>query len=162
MIQRRPSPRSVFTVRRQVSPATRAAELQWLLAWEEMSARADAAGALYDEKPRTSPATEFRVVHRMEDGHWIPVRCFLATSTPFVAESECPPWAGVFLARCDGTATVREHLAWLKREGLAPEDAVEGEFVELVSALIASGFLEAPSCPLPAAPAPAVSVGATT
>ena len=91
----------------------------------------------------------------MQGGTWVADECALTTASPFAVEARCPPWTGTLVARCNGERTTRDHLQFLKEIGAVPPDALESEFVKLVRALIAGGFLELADFPLPeVAPAP--------
>jgi hypothetical protein len=54
-----------------------------------------------------------------------------------------------FLSHCDGVRTVRDHLEWLKGEGLLPPEAPEAEFAALVRSMLAGAFLEVLEIALP-------------
>jgi len=144
VLQRRNSARSVFTNRRQMGEKTGAAELEWLLTWEtELAEDSEAPFGLIDARPVANPRAELRLVHRIEAGEWVTAKCWVATDLPFALEASCPVWMAAFLARCDGTRTVREHLQQLKDLGVVPEGAAEGEFVAMVRNFVGAGLLEA-------------------
>lgn len=151
VVQRSRGAREVFTARRQAGPASGAAEVEWLLAWETAMARPDAVRALSGARPVASPHCRLRLSHAMREGRWAAEECVLSTAHPFLLEAKCPPWTAELLARCDGRRTVRQHLEWLKQRGEVPADAPEAEFVRLVRSLSAGGFLQIGELP----PAPA-------
>jgi hypothetical protein len=123
---------------------TGAAELEWLLTWEtELAEDPEAPFGLIDARPVANPRAELRLVHRIEAGEWVTAKCWVATDLPFALEASCPVWMAAFLARCDGTRTVREHLQQLKDLGVVPEGAAEGEFVAMVRNFVGAGLLEA-------------------
>ena len=142
VLQRRSTPRAVFTTRRQMGVETDVADFDWLLDWETSQAQdPDGPPALIEARPVANPGAELRLVHRIESGEWVTAKCWVATERPFALEASCPVWMAAFLARCDGTRTVREHLRHLKELGVVPEGAAEGEFVEMVRKFLGSGLL---------------------
>ena len=143
VLQRRDGARPVFTTRRQMGEQTGAAELEWLLGWETALAEdPESPAGLIDARPVANSRAELRLVHRIEAGEWVTAKCWVATDLPFALEASCPVWMGTFLARCDGTRTVREHLRQLKELGVVPEGAAEGEFVGMVRNFMGGGFLD--------------------
>jgi methylase of polypeptide subunit release factors len=149
VIQRRAELREVFTARRQVGAGVGLPETEWLLQWETAAAQAPAVQGLIEARPIACPRIRLGLGHVMQAGTWVPDECSLATSVPFAVEAKCPPWTATLIARCDGRRTTREHLQFLKENGAVPADAPESEFVKLVRALIAGGFLEVPEFELP-------------
>lgn len=149
VVQRRSDARSVFTSRRQVGPAMGLAETEWLLRWEAAAAQPATVQALIDARPFAPPHTHLRLAHTMNHGAWVADGCVLASETPFAVEASGPAWIATLVARCDGQRTTRDHLLFLKESGAVPPDAPESEFVKLVRALIAGGFLEVADFPLP-------------
>jgi methylase of polypeptide subunit release factors len=143
VLQRRNGPRPVFTTRRQMGEETAAAEFEWLLGWETALAEdPESPPDLIDARPVANPRAELRLVHRIEAGEWVTAKCWIATDLPFALEASCPVWMAAFLARCDGTRTVREHLRHLKDLGVVPEGAAEEEFVGMVRKFVGGGLLD--------------------
>ncbi len=149
VIQRRSREREVFTARRQVGSAMGVPEVEWLLRWEATAAQRGVLEDLIEERPTTASGIRLRLAHSMQNGAWVPDECQLATAWPFAVEAKCPPWTAALLAHCDGRSTSREQLDFLKARGDLPEDAPALEFVKLIRALIAGGFLEVPAFQLP-------------
>jgi len=136
--------RPAATLRRQLSPHTRARDLQWALDWHVTVAgwQGSGAGHLLRSRLRANPRAEVRTIHGQHAGRWVLDRCFLVTSAPFIAEASCPPgYAALFMA-CDGRVTGRELLQQLKEQGLVPDDAPEAEFAEVLKRLVEHGLLE--------------------
>jgi hypothetical protein len=73
----------------------------------------------------------------------------IPTDYPCEASAGCSVEASEFVARCDGVMTVREHIQWMKKNGMLPADADEEGFAILVRALIDGGFLEIDAFPFP-------------
>jgi hypothetical protein len=130
-------------------------EVEWLLRWETAAAQPARVQELIQSRPMVSPRFRLQSGYTMDTGAWAADECSLATAWPFAVEARCPPWVAGMVTRCDGQRTVRDHLRILKETGEVPVDAPETEFVKLVRALIAGGFLEVadfplpPSCPTP-------------
>ena len=150
VVQRRRSPREVFTVRQQVGPETDAGAIEWLLRWHTMIHDPAMAGDLLEVKPIASDRIELRVVHRAHEGQWQADTCSVAARYPFVAEADCSVWVPQFIARCDGTVTVRDHLRMLKAGGAVREQADEAAFAGFVRQFLDQGFLELDKCRIPA------------
>ena len=155
VIQRRSEVRQVFTARRQVGSAMGVPEVEWLLRWETAAAQHPTLQRLIESRPAVASRVRLRLAHTMQAGTWVPDECLVATPWPFAVEAKCPPWTATLLARCDGHSTTSDHLEFLKGRGDIPADAPASEFVKLIRALIAGGFLEVADFRLPAdAPKP--------
>ncbi|MEO7986132.1 MAG: methyltransferase [Gemmatimonadales bacterium] len=141
--------RPAYTARRQAGPRTGVRELEWLDRWESAASHTAFLERLMEAGPRVSPECRMQLSHAPAEGGWVVGECVLAIPWPFQVEAKCPPWTASFLNRCDGGRSVREHLAWLKAEGLVPRDAPEREFAALVRTLLAGAFLEIPEFALP-------------
>jgi methylase of polypeptide subunit release factors len=149
VVQRRSESREVFTARRQVGAGVGLPETEWLLQWEAAAAQPATVQGLIEARPIASSRARLRLAHALQSGTWVADECTLATASPFAVEARCPPWTGTLVGRCDGRKTTRDHLQFLKESGAVPADAPESEFVKLVRALIAGGFLELADFPLP-------------
>ena len=136
--------RQAVTIRRQLSPLTRARDLQSALAWQAAAASWEGSGAgrLLRARVRANPRAEVRTIHRQHGGQWVLDRCFLVTQAPFLAEASCPPGYATLFMACDGRVTGREVLQRLKEAGLVPDDAPELEFAEVLKRLAEHGLLE--------------------
>ena len=150
VLQRRREPREVFTVRQQVGPTTDLQALEWLLRQHTLLSEPAARDALLEEKPIAAQGIELRVVHRAHGGRWQADSCSVAARYPFVAEADCSVWVPQFIARCDGTVTVRDHLRMLKEHGAVRAQAEESAFAEFVRQFLEQGFLELETCRIPA------------
>ena len=152
VIQRRDVAREVFTARRHVGAGVGLPEMEWLLDWEAAAAQAALLERLPDLRPAVSSRIRIQLGHTMQSGSWVPEDCTLSTASPFAVEARCPSWTGSLLSRCDGARSCREHLQWLQESGAVPADAQLSEFVKLIRALIAGGFLEVDAFRLPPVP----------
>jgi hypothetical protein len=149
VLRRHGERRSAFTARRQAGPKTGLRELEWLGRWESAASDTAFPERLMEARPRVSPECRMHLTHAPVDGEWVVAECVLTTAWPFQVEAKCPPWTASLLTQCDGRRTVRDHLAWLKAEGLVPADAPEGELATVVRMLLAGAFLEIPAFALP-------------
>ncbi|HUF27357.1 MAG TPA: methyltransferase [Gemmatimonadaceae bacterium] len=154
VVQRLAEPREAFTVRHQVSERTDASALSWLLDWHSMVASPAAAARLLEERPFAAPGVELRVVHREQAGSWPATECSVAARYPFDSEAECSVWVPQFMAHCDGTVSVREHLRRLKERGVVGSQATEEEFASFVRNFLDHGFLQLERCRIPATSGP--------
>jgi hypothetical protein len=93
--------------------------------------------------------SELRVHSALKDGSWMPVTTTIGTSGPFAAKTQCPVWFPTLLARCDGRATTREHLARLRAEGVVPATVSDDDFARLVRDLADVPLLELNDFPMP-------------
>jgi hypothetical protein len=142
IIQRKESGRSAFTVRRQKGERSKAAETEWLRSWETTWANPSSIERVLQSRPLASRDFELHVVHAHRKGELAPVKFTLKTSYPFTVEHECSAWVATLVARCDGSATAREHFEAGKRDKWIPCDMPNDEFAGTVGGLVSSGFLE--------------------
>ena len=141
VVQRRSEPRPVFTARRQAGLGMDQADIEWLMNWEAAAAQPATVQRLIDARPVVSPRLRYRLAYGMEGGGWVADECMLSTTSPFVIDAKCQAWTATLVTRCDGQRTSRDHLDFLKEIGAVPTDAPESEFVKLIRALVAGGFL---------------------
>jgi hypothetical protein len=112
-----------------------------MLRWEHRMRAPESWRDVLDARPKATGRGELRVTQRLVGGEWVPSSITLATEGPFVASMACTPETAAFLARCDGTRTVREHLALLVELGHAPADASDEGIAKLVQSLVSTGIL---------------------
>jgi methylase of polypeptide subunit release factors len=143
IIQRHAAPRPGFTVRRQRAPGSGRAVLDWLLRWETELA-AQGPEWLLGMRPRASPHVELLATHRMANGELTPTAYRLQTNHPFSMEAKATPWMGVLVARCDGTATGREHYAYLRKLDAFSDSVTPADFARLLGQLVSGGFIVIP------------------
>jgi SAM-dependent methyltransferase len=142
VVQRRSEARTVFTARRQAGLGMGQADIEWLLHWEAAATQADLVQRLIEARPVVASHIRYRLTYGMQGGAWVADECILSTASPFVIDAKCPPWTATLVTRCDGRRSTRHHLNFLKETGAVPQDAPESEFVKLIRALVAGGFLE--------------------
>lgn len=147
-VQRAEARDTVFTARTRRGPRTTSGELEWLLAWEAAQTHTEVAEFL-DVAPRATRGIRLFTVHQLGATGWEPVEHNIGSESPFLFEGPCPPWAGDFLARCDGVRTVRDHFRWLREHDRVPPDSTETDFADLIRTLITAGLIQIDSFPLP-------------
>ena len=130
---------------------TRAEDIRWFLGY--LSATVEWGDEenrrLLDSRVRAFPDTELRVTSLLRDGVWTEAGNVIETNAPFPSSSACPRWFPSLLARCNGAATVREHLAWLRAEGVVPATTSDDEFAQLIRELADVPYFELDLFPLP-------------
>jgi carbamoyltransferase len=146
-LQRRESPRPVFTVRRQTVKGTGTSEMMAAIELETMLVQPDGCDRILGSRPVANPRTELRVVHRLVAEGWEASEHVLQSAHPFSMEARTDPWAPYLIALCDGKRTVLEHLDDLKQAGAIAPDAPPTEFARAVAVLISGGFLRMGSRP---------------
>lgn len=152
VVQRHRSPVPTITTRRQVAPAISPREVDWLLEWEAAVRDPAMPAALLDARPRVPATVDLMMNMRQQGEEWMPTEIAMGTPWPFMLKVDAPVWSATLLSRCDGKATVREHLEFFQANGVvsAPEGA--DHFLKLVQILISAGILEIASHPLPPIP----------
>ena len=142
VIQRRNSPRSVFTTRRSAGQRIGREEIAWLLKWETFAAGPSALEDLQEKAPVVRPALEFHALHRMREGKLAPEQFSLHTEAPFFGDCKVQFWVGFLLPLCDGKSTVRQLWEACKTNNLIHAATPLHEFARLIGVLISGGFLE--------------------
>jgi hypothetical protein len=141
VIQRRRSPRGVFSVRRRAGKGTGGRQVDWLLRRETAALELGSAEWLLEAKPRRSPGVHLNVSHQLGTDGWGPTERWLQTDAPFQLTAKCPPWAARLVADCDGRITVREHLEALRESGVIGEQTSQEVLLSSVGVLLAGGFI---------------------
>lgn len=134
VIQRRATPRSVFTLRRTTSARTGPAEVAWLVDWGTVALDAE---KLLEAKPRGRANVRLHVEHRFQDGAWQPETFGLESDYPFETLIRAESWTASLLMLADGTQTVRQLHERLAGDSVPPE-----EFALVVGVMISAGLLE--------------------
>ncbi|HEX6534372.1 MAG TPA: methyltransferase [Gemmatimonadaceae bacterium] len=146
VVQRHAHARAPFTLRKRAG-AARVREgdaIEWLLAWETANAERDLTPALLDARPIAAPGVLLRTEQHLFEGAFRVHGCALRTETPFLETTDCSLDAAAFLARCDGTLTLREHAERLAGEGLvnAGDPEALGALTSLVRGLVGAGCVD--------------------
>jgi hypothetical protein len=141
VIQRRCSPRGVFSVRRRAGEETRGEHVEWLLRRETAARELGSDEWLLDARPRRSPGVQLNILHQMGTDGWGPTERSLRTAAPFPLTAKCPPWAAELVAGCDGRTTVREHFERLRSGGVIAEQSSQQVLLSSVGVLLAGGFI---------------------
>ena len=136
------SRRRGFTVRRQTSPRTASAEIEWVLRWESQAASPAAAALLLEARPVPSKNLELRVLHRVEQGALMPAEFTLQVAYPFNMECEVHPWTAALIELCDGSRTGLELHGHCLEHGWIPAEITAEKFAGFLSLLVSGGLLE--------------------
>jgi SAM-dependent methyltransferase len=131
-----------FTVRRQTSPRTASAELEWALRWESQAASPDAATLLLGARPVPAKNLELRVLHRIEQGALTPAGYALQVAYPFNMECPVHPWTAALIELSDGRRTGLELHSHCLENGWIPAEITAEKFAGFLSLLVSGGLLE--------------------
>ena len=154
LIERHAAPRPPITLRRALGSARSGAALDWLLAVERAGLAPDFEARLLESRPAAVPGVRLRTEQQLlGDRTWAIRTCTLASDVPCASTFDCSVDAATFLSQCDGTRTVREHVARLVAEGMLSADHAEASVMALVKCFVAGGYLEVEAFPLPRPPA---------
>jgi SAM-dependent methyltransferase len=143
MIQRRAERRPVFTVRRQLGPATASADHHWLLDWETSAIRSGASDMLA-LRLRTREGISLRVTHKLEGQAWTPESYRFDIRHPFDMELNAQAWAAHLMQRADGSLTGAQLLEAMKSDGAIVPETPPLEFANMLALLVSGGFLQIP------------------
>jgi SAM-dependent methyltransferase len=143
IIQRKSSPREVFTVRRKSGPESGSSEVEWLMGWLTRNVEPANRGELLATRFVTSEKCEMTVEHRMEDGEMAVAGMRLRTRHPFDMECRIQPWTGQFIAECGRPMTGQEIYDYCRREEIIRGQVTAQDFTALLDMLTSGGFLEA-------------------
>lgn len=133
--------RPAVTVRRARSPHTDAAAIDWLLAWMRASTDPSLTERLLDARPRLSPHARLDMDYVAGGDGWQSTGCALRVDAPFALTVNVSMEAAGFLSACDGSATVREHIARMVRDGSADADTDALGIAGMVRSFAVGGFL---------------------
>lgn len=141
VLQRRESPRPVFTARRQKGAHSGLAQMEWLRRWETASTRPGHLASLLGARPVASPEIRFQLINRLGNGQWVASECWLESETPFPVKAQTPLWTASLVARADGSKTARELLESFKASATLPPDTRDDDFAGVLQTFISAGFL---------------------
>jgi hypothetical protein len=141
VIQRKQDARQAFTARRQAGQGMGTKDVEWLLGWEAAVATRADPGWLLDVRPMASPHCRLRLDQSLTRDGWKAEQSLLSTTVPFAVEARCPPWIATLIARCDGERTSRDHIEFIKQQGMVSPEVPDAELMLLIRSLIAGGFL---------------------
>jgi methylase of polypeptide subunit release factors len=152
LMQRRTSARAVVTRQHASTGHATADDILWLMRYHStvVSWGREETDRLLDSRIRALPGMELHTKSVLQGDAWVQQSTAIGTNTPFGASAPCPPWFPSLLVRCDGQRTAREHLAWLREQGLLPMSTSDSDFAVLLRELADVPFLELDAFPLPA------------
>lgn len=154
ILQRRATDRAPFTIRRERTEASRAAEAEWLMNWCTRCAEEDVVPMLLDARPRLLSIPRLEVTHRVENGEWKVATSKIVTEYPFLRTVEISLNGAMLLSLCDGNHTGREVFARVRAGGAMPQEVPESAFAEFLRELVTEGIIgfgEEPVAPVPSA-----------
>ncbi len=144
VVQKHVTAGPALTLRRERSgKGNFAAAVDTLLRWERFGRTPGALERLVEVRPRLSPRARLQVTHAPGDGSWALEACRVVVDEPLRSQLDASPRAAAFLAWCDGTRTLRDHVERLIAEGASAPDAPLDSFARLVLPLLQEGVLEA-------------------
>jgi hypothetical protein len=139
-IERHLTPRDPAIVRLKRTPATTGRELEQLCDWlsrresPDLNQRMLAAYPTIDRNARLRQ-TQLLVGDKWkEDGE-----TEFETTWPFVVALQCPRDVAQFLARCDGTRTVKQLIAWLRQKGILNAGVPDHAVLSILASCVVAG-----------------------
>jgi len=150
VIQRRATPRKVFTLRRKASLRSSPLELFWTLKWEVLVAEGKLAARLLPSELKAVPGTRLDIEHRLDGGSdWDAHRYQISTNYPFQMECDNAAFLALVTSRLQTPATGTALFEQLKQAGILHPETDPEEFSEALATLISGGFIQTSICPLP-------------
>jgi SAM-dependent methyltransferase len=151
LMRRHSGERPAITARVQSGEKISPQHVDWLLDWESDCRDPAFTAFLLDSHPYISPGTELHVLHRLEEGRFVPGAFAVESKLPFVSELRCGKWLAGVISQCDGVRTWRDHFEEAQRDGLIDSaEASAEEFAGLLGMLVGQGILRLRERPLPA------------
>lgn len=150
IIQRRATPRKVFTVRRRAGRHTSPDALFWMMKWETMVAEGNLAARLLGSELKAVPGARLNIEHRLDgNSDWEAHHYMLRSSYPFEMDCEQSPFLALVTARIQKPVTGAALFDQLKRDRVIHPETDPEEFSDALATLISGGFAETSACPLP-------------
>ncbi len=146
VVERLPAPGPAWREMRLQGPDTRAAELDWLLDWQQRRSAPGLAELLLASRPRLNPDTELEIRYRVTEGELRPEAYRVETSFPLQTELNGSRGIAMILDEADGRRTGAEIA---ERVGAKVGLASPERFAAALDALVTGGFLEIEAAPLP-------------
>lgn len=142
--QRRAEDRPTFTIRRNLGPDTRVADIRRVIELETLRLQNGGLARILAARASVNLATELRISHKLTHDGWEPDSNLLITTKPFPMEARVDLWAPYLMAVCGDskTKTVAEIFRDLQEQEVLPQQADPLEFAQAVSVLASGGFLE--------------------
>lgn len=144
VVRKHAAPGPPLTLRRERSGNRNFANaVDALLRWERFGRTPGALERLVEIRPRLSPRARLQVTHAPGADSWTLEGCRVVVDEPLRSQLDASPRAAAFLAWCDGTRTLRDHVERLIAEGASAPDAPLESFARMVLPLLQEGVLEA-------------------
>ncbi|MCX6622696.1 MAG: methyltransferase, partial [Acidobacteria bacterium] len=150
IIQRRATPRPVFTVRRKAGTRSTPHEVYWTQRWETMVAEGNLSARLLPSTLKAMPGIQLRIEHELDgEQDWDARRYLMTSNYPFAMECDNSAFLALLTSRLQQPVTGAEAFEQLKREGIIHSATDPEEFCEALATLISGGFVDTSACPLP-------------
>ncbi len=150
LIQRRTTPRKVFTARRRAGRRSSTLELFWVQKWETMVAEGNLAGRLLPSELQAMPGCRLTIEHGLDGADdWDARRYLMGISYPFEMECDESAFLALLTSRLQQPITGAVLFEKLKREGIVHPGTDPEEFCEALATLVSGGFIQTSACPLP-------------
>jgi methylase of polypeptide subunit release factors len=146
VVERRRQPGPAWREMRVQGPDTRAAELDWMLDWQERRLAPDARELLLASRPRLNPALQLSIRYGVRDGELEPASYRLETDFPLSSGLDASRGVVLLLNEMDGQRTGAE-LAETARAKLGLDSPER--FTAALEALVTGGFVEIEAAPFP-------------
>ena len=142
ILQRHDRQREPFTLRREMGEMTTARHLSWLLDWQTLCAK-DEAARIVLASPLRMNSCALTVRHGMEQGEWIGQTQTADVAWPYALRREVDELVAYVLPRLDGRQTGREMFHQLIADGVLASsgEAAEHGFGAHLAELAGLGFL---------------------
>jgi SAM-dependent methyltransferase len=149
VVQRHAEARAPFTLRLQQGPRSGPAETEWALRWNTEAGLPGAAERLLAAPLALSPELNLAVLHRMREGALVAEEFLVRVKHPFDVECKCPAWTAALFRECDGRRTGAELLDRMRASGAVDRETSLGDFADVLSVLVGSGFIETAAFAIP-------------
>ena len=112
-----------------------------IIAAEDFLHRAVSIENMLESRLRVSSSARLEQQSSWNGEGWEPISAVLRTSHGLTAPLAVDGAVLSFLGNCQGSATLREHLASFAQSVNLPPDAVQGDFIGMAQELIRRGLL---------------------
>jgi SAM-dependent methyltransferase len=150
IIQRRATPRPVFTARRKAGRRSSPLEVYWMQRWETMVAEGNLTSRLLHSTLKVVPGCRLNIDHELDGtDDWDAKRYVMVTTYPFEMECDNSASLALLTAHLQQPLTGAELFQQLKRDGVIHSATDPEEFCDALATLVSGGFVDTSVCPLP-------------
>jgi methylase of polypeptide subunit release factors len=141
-LQRHKAPATApWTGRVRLSPETTGDDFARLIDWHHRGEQPGFCDWLSGASLQMSPALQLTVRHVVHEQALLPAEFVFETSRPFASATRFDGWVAPLVARFNGRRTPADIYAEARQENEMPADFAMGNFLDLVSLLVAKGYL---------------------